>query len=86
MTCDEDSWAAGRDRIAGRLWVTTQRPGGKATRTEVLFAAADRSGRILRLTELTRPDPGPARRRGHLIIHRRQHPRRPTRPGGWPWA
>ena len=27
---DEESWVEGRDRIAGRLWISTHRPGGAA--------------------------------------------------------
>jgi fatty-acyl-CoA synthase len=53
---DEDAWVEAGDRIGGRVWITTQRPGEDATRIEVLFLATYRSGRVLRLTELTWPD------------------------------
>jgi hypothetical protein len=56
VTYDEESWVEGRDRIAGRLWISMHRPGGQATRIEVLFVATYRFGRILRLTKLTGPD------------------------------
>jgi fatty-acyl-CoA synthase len=56
VTYDEESWVEGRDRIAGRLWISTHRPGGQATRIEVLFVTTYRFGRILRLTKLTGPD------------------------------
>jgi hypothetical protein len=53
---DEDAWVEGGDRVGTRLWITTQRPGEDATRIEVVLLAVYRSGRILRLTELTWPD------------------------------
>jgi len=57
VTYDEDSWVEGQDCLAGRFWISTHRAYGKAARIEVLFVAAYRSGRLLRLTALTRPDP-----------------------------
>jgi acyl-CoA synthetase (AMP-forming)/AMP-acid ligase II len=57
VTYDEDSWVEGQDCIAGRIWITTHPASGRAARIEVLFVAACRSGRLLRLTALNRPDP-----------------------------
>jgi fatty-acyl-CoA synthase len=56
-TYDEDSWVEGQDGLAGRIWITTHRACGQAVRIEALFVAAYRSGRLLRLTALTWPDP-----------------------------
>jgi hypothetical protein len=57
VTYDEDSWVEGQDCLAGRIWITTYRACGQAVRIEALFVAAYRSGRLLRLTALTWPDP-----------------------------
>ncbi|BAV40657.1 hypothetical protein SHTP_1391 [Mycobacterium ulcerans subsp. shinshuense] len=32
---DEDAWVQSPDRVAGRVWITTSRPGEKPTRIEV---------------------------------------------------
>lgn len=53
---DEDSWVEAGDRLAGRVWITTQRPGENAHRIEVVLVAEYRDGRLLRLHELTWPD------------------------------
>jgi hypothetical protein len=53
---DESAWIESDDRLAGRVWITTQRPGEQATRIEVILIAAYRDGRIHRLWELTWPD------------------------------
>lgn len=45
-----------RVRLAGRMWITTARPGEKATRIEVILVASYRERRIFRLWELTWPD------------------------------
>jgi fatty-acyl-CoA synthase len=57
VTYDEDSWVEGQDCLAGRIWITTHRACGQAVRIEALFVVAYRSGRLLRLTALTWPDP-----------------------------
>ena len=53
---DEESWVESGDRLAARMWITTQRPGEEAHRIEVVLVAEYRAGRILRLHELTWPD------------------------------
>ena len=53
---DEDSWVESGDRIAGRMWITTQRPDEPAHRIEVVLVACYRQGRILWVKELTWPD------------------------------
>lgn len=53
---DEDAWVESEDRLAGRLWITVGRPGEPPRPIEVVFVAAYRDGRILRLNELTWPD------------------------------
>jgi hypothetical protein len=53
---DEESWVESGDRLAARVFITTQRPGEEAHRIEVVLVAEYRAGRILRLHELTWPD------------------------------
>ena len=43
------------DRVAGRVWITTSRPGEEPTRIELVLIAAYRDGRILRVWETTWP-------------------------------
>ncbi|WP_179185698.1 hypothetical protein [Mycobacterium tuberculosis] len=45
----------GPDRVAGRVWITTSRPGEEPTRIEVVLIAAYRNGRIHRIWETTWP-------------------------------
>ncbi len=53
---DDASWVESGDRIAARVWITTQRPNEEARRIEVVLIAEYRGGRLLRLHELTWPD------------------------------
>ncbi|WP_188941063.1 nuclear transport factor 2 family protein [Nakamurella endophytica] len=53
---DEQAWVETPDRIAGRVWITTARPGEPATEIEVVLIATYRNGLIHRLWELTWPD------------------------------
>ena len=53
---DDEAWVETPDRLAGRMWITTKRPGEDATRIEVIFVALYRERRIHRLWELTWPD------------------------------
>lgn len=53
---DERSWVESGDRLAARVWITTQRPGEEPHRIEVVLVAEYRDGRLLRLHELTWPD------------------------------
>jgi hypothetical protein len=53
---DDEAWVESGDRLGGRMWITTQRPGEAATRIEVIFLAIYRDRRIFRLWELTWPD------------------------------
>jgi hypothetical protein len=52
---DEDAWVQTGSEVAGRVWITTTRPGQPPTRTEVVLVARLRDGRLHRLWELTRP-------------------------------
>ncbi|RFZ65723.1 hypothetical protein CKW46_09940 [Mycobacterium liflandii] len=52
---DEDAWVQAPDRVAGRVWITTSRPGEKPRRIEVILIAAYRDGRIHRIWETTWP-------------------------------
>jgi hypothetical protein len=52
---DEGTLVADGDRVAGRVWITTSRPGEAPTRIEVILIAAYEEGRIVRLWELTYP-------------------------------
>lgn len=56
MRYDDDAWVENGDRLAGRVWITTSRPGEDPTEIEVMLIAQFRGGRILRLWELTWPD------------------------------
>jgi hypothetical protein len=53
---DEDAWVEAPDRLAGRIWITTVRPGEAANEIEVVLIATYRDGLIYRLWELTWPD------------------------------
>lgn len=53
---DETCWVESGDRLAARVWITTQRPGEEPHRIEVVLVARYRAGRVLRLHELTWPD------------------------------
>jgi hypothetical protein len=37
---DEQAWVETTDRVAGRVWITTSRPGESPTRIEVVLIAA----------------------------------------------
>lgn len=52
---DEQAWVEAADRVAGRVWITTSRPGEEPTRIEVVLIAAYRDGRIHRVWETTWP-------------------------------
>jgi hypothetical protein len=53
---DEDTLLESGDRIAGRVWITTERPGEPATEIEVMLVATYLDRRLHRLWELTWPD------------------------------
>ncbi len=53
---DEQAWVETADRLGGRVWITTARPGENPTKIEVIFLATYRERRIHRLWELTWPD------------------------------
>jgi hypothetical protein len=52
---DEQAWVEAEDKVAGRVWITTSRPGEQPTRIEVVLIAAYRDGRIHRIWETTWP-------------------------------
>jgi SnoaL-like domain len=52
---DEQAWVEAPDKVAGRVWITTARPGERPTRIEVVLIAAFRDGRIHRVWETTWP-------------------------------
>src|SRR6185437_2566311 len=52
---DEQAWVEAADRVAGRVWITTSRPGEAPTRIELVLIAAYRDGRIHRVWETTWP-------------------------------
>ncbi len=52
---DEAAWVEAADKVAGRVWITTARPGEQPTRIEVVLIAAYRDGRIHRVWETTWP-------------------------------
>ena len=53
---DEDSWVESADRVAVRMWITTERPDEAATELELVLIATYLDGRLHRLWELTWPD------------------------------
>ncbi|WP_109127170.1 nuclear transport factor 2 family protein [Dyella sp. C11] len=53
---DDEAWVTHHDRVAARVWITTQRPNEAAVEYEVILLATVRDGKIHRLWELTRPD------------------------------
>ena len=53
---DEDAWVESEDEVAGRMWITTTKPGQPSTRIEVILVARFCDGRLHRLWELTWPD------------------------------
>lgn len=53
---DEATWVESADRVACRMWITTQRPDEPAVEIEVVLIATYVDGRIHRLWELTWPD------------------------------
>ncbi len=55
VTYDEEAWVEAADRVAGRMWITTARPGEAPTRIEIVVIAAYRDGRIHRVWETTWP-------------------------------
>lgn len=52
---DEQAWVQDTDKVAGRVWITTSRPGERPSRIEVILIAAYRDGRIYRVWETTWP-------------------------------
>jgi hypothetical protein len=52
---DEQAWVEAWDRVAGRVWITTSRPGEEPTRIELVLIAAYRDGRVHRVWETTWP-------------------------------
>ena len=53
---DESSWVESGDKLAARLWITTQRPGEAPTQIEVVLIATYIGNLIGHLLELTWPD------------------------------
>ena len=53
---DEDSWVESDDRVAARMWITTERPPQPPTEIEVMLIATYLDNRLYRLWELTWPD------------------------------
>ena len=52
---DEQAWVEAPDKVAGRVWITTSRPGEQPTRIEVVLIAGYLEGRIHRVWETTWP-------------------------------
>lgn len=46
---DDQAWVETTDKVAGRVWITTSRPGETPTRIEVVLIAAFTDGRISRV-------------------------------------
>lgn len=52
---DDEAWVEADDKVAGRVWITTTRPGESPTRIEVVLIAAFKDGRVTRIWETTWP-------------------------------
>lgn len=52
---DEQAWVEAAEKVAGRVWITTSRPGEQPNRIELVLIAAYRDGRIHRVWETTWP-------------------------------
>ena len=52
---DDEAWVEADDKVAGRVWITTTRPGEEPTRIEVVLIATFKDGRITRVWETTWP-------------------------------
>jgi SnoaL-like domain len=55
VTYDEQAWVEAADKVAGRMWITTSRPGEEPSRIEVVLIVGFRDGRIHRVWETTWP-------------------------------
>ncbi len=53
---DDEAWVATADRVGGRVWITTSRPGEEPTELEVVLVATLLDGRLHRVWELSWPD------------------------------
>lgn len=53
---DEETLLEQRNKIAGRIWITTSRPNEPAKKIEVILIAEWKEDKIYRLWELTYPD------------------------------
>ena len=64
---DQQAWVESPDKVAGRVWITTSRPGESSTRIEVVLIAAFTDARIGRVWETTWPSWNTASIRDLLI-------------------
>lgn len=57
-TCayDEETFVAQGEKVAGRMWITTQLPNESAKKIEVMLIVSYKDHKIYRLWELTYPD------------------------------
>lgn len=53
---DKETWVEQGEKIAGRVWITTQRPKEAGREIEVILIAQFKEEKIYRLWELTFPD------------------------------
>jgi hypothetical protein len=53
---DDASWVECAEKVAARLWITTQRPQERAVEIEVVLIATYEDSKIKHLLELTWPD------------------------------
>lgn len=53
---DDAAWVTQDDRVAARVWITTERPPAAPNRIEVVLIATLKQGRLSRLWELTWPN------------------------------
>jgi len=53
---EEETLLESKNKVAGRIWITTKRPDEPANKLEVMLIAEYREGKIYRLWELVYPD------------------------------
>lgn len=56
ISYDENAWVENDDKLAGRVFITTTKPGAPAKEIEVILIAQYHNDKLYKLWELTYPD------------------------------
>ncbi len=78
---DDSAWVENSDKVAGRMWINTQRPDEPAVEIEVVLIATYAEGKILHILELTWPGLDASEGAGEVLARPRTSRDRPA-PGG----